>query len=403
MSSENVPLAVDSLVKAYPETKDAPPAVQDVSFSIEEGKFYTLLGPSGCGKSTTLRCVAGLEKTDGGTITIAGRTVSSHEPKVFVRPNDRELGMVFQSYAIWPHMSVYQNVAFPLLAMGRRRPIARRDVRARVLECLERVQLASFSDRLASKLSGGQQQRLALARALAREPKLLLLDEPLSNLDASLRELMRDELRRLQRNLGVTTLYVTHDQSEALSLSNRVAVMEAGRIVQEGTPREIYRRPASSFVAAFVGRTNVLDARIVGDGPDDTSQLETSLGRLHAVCPAGVQNHDNVAVSIRPEDVRLHAAAAASSPNSFVGKVEYRLFLGDRFEYHVAVADEILISIQHPDLEFRRGEEIVVELPINRCAVVSEDHGSNSIDLGSEDDDPVVRPEGIATVLAVQP
>ncbi|MGH2641501.1 MAG: ABC transporter ATP-binding protein, partial [Actinomycetota bacterium] len=213
MSDAEPALVVEDLVKAYAGAGDGQPAVDGVGFRIERGRFFTLLGPSGCGKSTTLRCIAGLETTDRGTITVDGRVVSSHTPKVMVPPDQRGIGMVFQSYAIWPHMTVFENVAFPLRAARRRRHIARTDIRSMVMESLERVRLEGYSSRLATKLSGGQQQRLALARALVGDPSLLLLDEPLSNLDATLREAMRAELRTLQRETEVTTLYVTHDQT----------------------------------------------------------------------------------------------------------------------------------------------------------------------------------------------
>src|SRR5438552_9240906 len=217
---------VSDLVKTFADRRDRVRAVDGVSFQIEEGEFYTLLGPSGCGKTTTLRCIAGLERTDGGQIIVDGKIVSSHSPNVFVPPHKRDIVMVFQSYAIWPHMTVFENVAFPLRVSKQRVP--RSEITRRVEAALALVQLEGYGGRMATQLSGGQQQRLALARALVREPKLLLLDEPLSNLDAKLREHMRAELRDIQRRLGVTTIYVTHDQIEALSMSNRIALMEQG-------------------------------------------------------------------------------------------------------------------------------------------------------------------------------
>src|SRR5437773_8359090 len=260
-------LQVTMLRKTFTTERGGVRAVEDVSFTVEEGQFYTLLGPSGCGKTTTLRCVAGLERTDEGRIVVDGRIVSSHSPNVFVPPHKRDIGMVFQSYAIWPHMTVFENVAFPLRVSKQR--VSRSEISRRVEEALSLVELGGYGGRMATQLSGGQQQRLALARALVREPKLLLLDEPLSNLDAKLRERMRFELRELQRRLRITTLYVTHDQIEALSMSNVIAVMNAGVIVQEGAPREIYLQPKSKFVANFIGSTNQLAgrvARIDGNG-----------------------------------------------------------------------------------------------------------------------------------------
>ena len=380
MSEREIALRVEEVVKTFAGNDGEARAVDGVSFTIEEGRFYTLLGPSGCGKTTTLRCVAGLERTDAGSIWLAGQVVSSHKPRVFIRPDERDLGMVFQSYAIWPHMTVFENVAFPLRAMGRRRRgIPRAAIRERVLDVLEKVQLAGFEGRMASKLSGGQQQRLALARALARDPKLLLLDEPLSNLDAGLRERMRTELRRLQRTVGVTTLYVTHDQSEALSMSNRVAVMEDGRIVQEASPRDIYRRPSTRFVASFVGRTNLMDARVLGPGDGGTLRLETGAGVIHAICPEGTRQSEAASLSIRPEDVRLHAERPpAGTANVLDGRVEYRLFLGESVEYQLLVGRELLLSRQHPDVHLRRRSEVFVEFPVQHCIVVSDEHGSTS-------------------------
>ena len=382
-------LTVTDLVKRYPGADKGANAVDGVSFEIEEGQFYTLLGPSGCGKTTTLRCVAGLEKSDAGTIVLDNRVVSRHSPNTFVRPDERDIGMVFQSYAIWPHMTVFDNVAFPLRAVNEaKRKMRRSEIPDRVREALETVQLGAFADRPATKLSGGQQQRLALARALVRQPKLLLLDEPLSNLDASLRELMRTELRRLQRQVGITTLYVTHDQSEALSMSNRVAVMENGRIVQEARPRQIYRRPATKFVATFVGRTNLLDATIIGKGHGETFCLDTPSGVVEAICPTAIREHDEVSLSIRPENVRLHTERPPeNTPNVFPGRIEYVLFLGESAEYTVMVGRQALISRQHNDVELRRGQDVFVEFPTHHCIVVSDEHGTTPDTTRDPEDD----------------
>src|SRR5262245_6887942 len=236
------------------------PAVDGVSLDIERGEIFTLLGPSGCGKTTTLRLVAGLERPDGGEITLRDRLVASVPRRTFVAPHKRNLGMVFQSYAIWPHMTVLENVAYPLELRGIRRGAARE----RVARVLDLVGLGGLEARQATLLSGGQMQRLALCRALVYEPDLLLLDEPFSNLDAKLREQMRIELRLLQRRLGITVLFVTHDQIEALSLSDRIAVMQGGRVEQVGAPRSLYDRPVSAFVRDFLGQTVVLRGRVDG-------------------------------------------------------------------------------------------------------------------------------------------
>ena len=253
------PLTVDGLVKTFVETagkRGLVHAVNDISFEVPSGTLLTLLGPSGCGKTTTMRCIAGLERPDAGVIRVDGRPVYSSVDNINVGPQMRDLGMVFQSYAIWPHMDVYRNAAFPLQVTRRRRGLSKSDIRDRVMNVLGRVQLENLAQRPATDLSGGQQQRLALARALVMEPSVLLLDEPLSNLDAKLREEMRLELKQLQRRLGITAIYVTHDQAEALAMSKYVAVMNEGRIEQIGRPRDIYERPATAFVASFIGTSN---------------------------------------------------------------------------------------------------------------------------------------------------
>ena len=365
-------LAVDNLHKVFVDRKEHVHAVDGVGFQVESGSFYTLLGPSGCGKTTTLRCVAGLERPDAGTIMVAGQTVSSGERGHFVPPHKRDIGMVFQSYAIWPHMSVFENVAFPLRVA---RGIPGSEIKRRVEEALATVQLAGYESRMATQLSGGQQQRLALARALVRRPKLLLLDEPLSNLDAKLREHMRTEVRELQRALGITTLYVTHDQAEALSMSNRIAVMEGGRIMQEGTPRQIYQRPATRFVADFVGNANFLEATVVGRNELGGMWLDTPAGRLQASCPEGVSIDERVTLSIRPENLRLHRAQPAGAVNVLPGVIEQQMFLGDALDCRVRVGQASLLARQHPIGATRRGDRVFIEFPVELCTVLTESHG----------------------------
>src|SRR5690242_1128795 len=268
-------LRVDSLVKRFSADAERAAAVNRISFSVPKGKLFTLLGPSGCGKTTTLRCIAGLERPEEGTISVAGNPQVDAKRDIFVAPHRRGIGMVFQSYAIWPHMTVYQNVAYALEV--RRTP--RDEVRRRTMEALERVGLAGLAERAAPHLSGGQQQRVALARAIVGRPSLLLFDEPLSNLDAKLRERMRAEIRELQQRLHLTAIYVTHDQAEALALSDTIAVMEAGKILALGSPREIYAAPASRFVADFVGATNIVRGRALGARQaDGTAPVETGFG-----------------------------------------------------------------------------------------------------------------------------
>src|SRR5207244_1215688 len=293
-------LEVRDLVKTYPgarqERHKRVLAVDHVSLDVQEGELFTLLGPSGCGKTTTLRSIAGLETPDEGEISVGGRILFASRTKMRVPANQRGLGMVFQSYAIWPHMNVFQNVAFPLQVLPRNKRPSRSELRKRVERVLAVVKLDHLASRDATALSGGQQQRLALARALVMEPALLLLDEPLSNLDAKLRERMRFELKRLQRELGITTVYVTHDQSEALALSHSIAVMNKGRIEQIGAPREIYERPVNQFVADFIGSTNFLDATVsAADGGAGFYRVRCELGEVKAFAHESLTAADRTA------------------------------------------------------------------------------------------------------------
>src|SRR5689334_6973264 len=274
-------ISIRNLLKFYKSGDDVVRAVDDVSIEVGAQEFFVLLGLSGSGKTTLLRCVAGLEKPDGGEILIHQKLVSSAERNYFIGPEERGIGMVFQSYAVWPHMTVYQNVAFPLINGPRRYSSA--DIKARVTNALELVQLAGLADRPAPFLSGGQQQRVALARALAVEPKVLLMDEPLSNLDARLREEVRDEIKTLAKKLGITVLYVTHDQVEAMALADRIAVMSAGRILQIGAPRELYDRPATRSVGSFLGSMNELQGTASEGGG-----IKTRLGKIHCAIPSGM-------------------------------------------------------------------------------------------------------------------
>src|SRR5262245_21669120 len=249
-------------------------AVDNIDLKVEPGEFVTVLGPSGCGKTTTLRMVAGLEQNSTGRISIGNRVVSDATAGFFLPPDKRQLGMVFQSYAIWPHMTVFDNVAYPLRIRRR----SKDEIRDRVLRTLRLVEMQHYAERPAPALSGGQQQRVAIARALVFEPELLLLDEPLSNLDTRLRAQMGDEFRALQRRLGITTLYVTHDQEEAMALSDRVVVMQAGRILQIGAPEDIYQRPRSEVVAAFFGSPNLLEGKVAQCRSDSNGGFTLRVG-----------------------------------------------------------------------------------------------------------------------------
>jgi iron(III) transport system ATP-binding protein len=366
-------LKVRSLYTEYPSDKGTVvKAAQDVSFDVPEGKLFTLLGPSGCGKTTTLRSIAGLEKPTSGDIEVGGRTVYSSSQRIFVAPNKRNFGMVFQSYAIWPHMNVFQNVAFPLEV----RKLPKKEISERVMRVLAAVQLDHLVDREATKLSGGQQQRLALARALVMEPQLLLLDEPLSNLDAKLRDRMRIEVKRLQRELGLTTVYVTHDQSEALALSHEIAVMSDGFVVQVGTPRQIYETPRNKFVADFVGSTNFIGGTVtaVDDGRGHCL-VSSAFGELKVQPGEGVQKNNTVIISVRPEDVELLETepAAADGDNIIRATVQTKDFLGEYLDFHVKVGDVVLQARAHPSLRTPTGEPIFVRMKAEKCVAIPTD------------------------------
>jgi iron(III) transport system ATP-binding protein len=331
------------------------PAVDRVSFSIETGEIFTLLGPSGCGKTTTLRLVAGLEEPDGGEIRVNGEPVAAPGQGVFIAPDKRQMGMVFQSYAIWPHLTVFENVAFPL----RVRRESAVTIRQRVRQALETVGLAGLDNRGATALSGGQQQRVALARALVYAPSILLLDEPLSNLDAKLREQMRFEIRALQRKLQLTLLYVTHDQTEAMTLSDRIAVVNHGRFEQVGTPVEVYEHPATAFVGEFLGRTVVLEGRVVNIGQSTCIHLSQESGRLFvtsSLCE-GFQNGDQVRIISRPEDIAILPAGEVGL-NQVVATVDEVAYLGDRFEYNVSAAGRCFLLSTAKKARFSPGSRV---------------------------------------------
>jgi len=306
-------------------------AVNDLSFEARAGEFLTLLGPSGCGKTTTLRLVAGLERPDRGEILVGDRPISSVASGLFVPPERRGMGMVFQSYAIWPHMTVFENVAFPLQELR----VPRAETRERVMAMLSTVGLGDLHARPAPMLSGGQQQRVALARALVSNPQVLLLDEPLSNLDARLREEMRFELREMQAKLGITSIFVTHDQAEAMTLSDRIVVMNAGRIEQEGSPEDVYQRPSTRFVMDFLGRANHLPARIVkGDDGSLVAAVEDSDCSMPVGGVGSWSVGEVVLLAFRPEAVE---ARAAERDEAWVGVVRSSVYVSGHVEYVVEI------------------------------------------------------------------
>jgi len=337
--SAKVAVSLRGLWKTYSGSIN--PAVQDLSLDIRDGEILTLLGPSGCGKTTTLRIVAGLERPDAGEIFFGEQSVVMTAKRLFMPPDKRNVGMVFQSYAIWPHMTVAENVAFPLHA----RHFPKNEIRERVMKALELVGLGGFEDRPGPLLSGGQQQRVAFARALVTEPRVLLLDEPFSNLDAKLREQMRIGVKLLQKRLNIAMLFVTHDQIEALSLSNRIALMNFGVVQQQGDPRLLYEEPANEFVRDFVGRTLLFKGKVQSGNP--SGQLAIALegapdcvifGRTYN--PDGMKSGTAVFIGVRPEDVEILPANGATPAGMIGGTTQAALFIGERIEYQVEVAGQ---------------------------------------------------------------
>ncbi|MCW5773356.1 MAG: ABC transporter ATP-binding protein [Rhodospirillaceae bacterium] len=358
-------LDVTGLEVAYAADTGPVRAVDGVGFALRKGEFFTLLGPSGCGKTTTLRSVAGFEAPTAGTIAIAGRTVFDGAGGTSVPVHRRDIAMVFQSYAIWPHMSVAENVAFPLAAAGLRG----RAARVRVQQALDMVGLGALIDRPATQLSGGQQQRVALARAIAKNAALLLLDEPLSNLDAQLREQMRGELAALQARLGTTTLYVTHDQEEALSLSDRVALMRNGRIVECGTPQALYYRPQKLFTARFIGRAELVPCT-VRQRANGTAELDTPLGTVVSRA-AAAEGPRTATLMLRPEHVAI-VPEGADLPNRFPGTVRAAVFLGRVAEYDVELAG-LRLKLQSLSTRLHEpGDRVTLHVPPERCVVIDE-------------------------------
>jgi iron(III) transport system ATP-binding protein len=353
-------VSVRGLTKRYGDVA----AVEDLSLEVKPGELVSLLGPSGCGKTTTLRLVAGFLTPESGEIWIADRCLSS--PGRVVPPERRRMAMIFQSYALWPHMTVAQNVAYGL----RFKPdVPRSDRDRRVREMLRVVQLAGYEMRYPGELSGGQQQRVAVARALVVEPEILLLDEPLSNLDANLREEMRFEIRRLHEAFGITTLYVTHDQAEAMVISDRIAVLERGRVAQLGTGDDLFDRPRTRFVAEFIGRTNLVEGVAVAHDTVARGDL-----RLR-VAGEGLVTGAPVALSIRPHQIALDASAGrATGTNVLSGTVERVSFLGDGIDYHVRVAaSDLVLRVAAPTTARRRaGERVDLHIDPTACVLLAE-------------------------------
>ncbi len=353
-------ISIKGLSKTFGAGEAKFAAISDLSLEIKDNEFVTLLGPSGCGKTTTLRLIAGYIAPDAGTIHVDGRLVSA--PGNVVPPDKRGMGMVFQNYAVWPHKTVFENVVFGLKL--RRVPAAQ--ARHKVAETLALVNLTGLEGRYPNELSGGQQQRVALARSLVVEPKILLLDEPLSNLDAKLRERMRTELKTLQRRTGITFVYVTHDQSEALALSDHIAVIHGGRLQQYGTPREVYLRPVNRLVADFMGLVNLVPGKVI-DVRGGAGRIDLGAIALDIALPGGIAVGENVDVVIRPENIRLAKPGNGAAARA---KITDRTFLGNITEYYAALDSGQTLRVQtHPQQIFAVDEPVAVEIDAAHCSV----------------------------------
>ena len=345
-------LEVRDLVKWFGDDR----AVDGISFTVPRGDFLTLLGPSGCGKTTTLMSIAGLHAIDSGRIRVGDVVYTSPSEGLFLPPEKRDIGMVFQSYAIWPHMTVAQNVAYPLEI----RKLPRPEIDDRVADVLELVGLTDMTDKLATQLSGGQQQRASLARAIVARPRLLLFDEPLSNLDLKLREQMRVELKRIQNEVGITSIYVTHDQSEALVMSDEIIVMSKGRIEQSGNPVEIYSKPANGYVSNFIGVANLLEATVIEAGGGGLGKVELFVdGRtvtLDCRLGHGMERGSKAILSVRPENV--HAEREEPDGPSVAGEVMHTIFLGSYVDCRIRWGSFEWKVLAHPRARLRRGEKV---------------------------------------------
>ena len=342
-------------------------ALANIDLSIPANRIFTLLGPSGCGKTTLLRSIVGLETPDSGEIVIGEEVVWSKEKHIFVPPEKRGLSMVFQTYAIWPHMTVFDNVAYPLQT----RKESKVEIRAKVEKTLRFVQLEGFENRPATKLSGGQQQRVALARALVAEPKVILFDEPLSNLDAKLREETRKELRSFLTELKITAVYVTHDRIEALSLSDLIAVMKDGRMVEIGTPKKIYFDSDHRFVADFIGRANLINGKVAAT-EDSHIIVHSSMGNIACQKSPHASVGDEVTLCIRPEFIKVMEGDATEGTNIFRGRVESLLFVGDAYEGEIVIANTRLVTRIEPTTMVEQGDEVFLSFEPDHCFVLSQ-------------------------------
>lgn len=357
-------IRIQGVSKSYFSAGKTIKALDNVDLTIPANQIFTLLGPSGCGKTTLLRCIVGLETPDTGEIRIGDEVVWSKEKNISISPEKRGLGMVFQTYAIWPHMNVFDNVAYPLQI----RNVPKDVIRQRVAKTLGFVHLEGLEKRPATKLSGGQQQRVALARALVAEPKVILFDEPLSNLDAKLREETRKELRTFLGNLKITAVYVTHDRIEALALSDTIAIMREGRIIEVGDPKKIYFDAKHRFVAGFIGRANLVKATVRAQEGDYTI-VDCELGTI-ACERRDIPTGSEVTLCIRPEFIRI-ARGEGGGKNVVNGRIESLIFVGEAYEVEIRVGNELLLAKIDPDANLRAGSAVNFSLDPAHCLLLS--------------------------------
>lgn len=360
-------ITIRGLTKTYQTEGKTLRALDNVNLTIEANTIFTLLGPSGCGKTTLLRSIVGLENPDSGEICIGDEIVFSSEKNIYLPPEKRGLGMVFQTYAIWPHMDVFNNVAYPLQNQN----VSKDEIKKRVAETLKLVQLEGFENRPATKLSGGQQQRVALARALVAKPKVILFDEPLSNLDAKLREETRKELRSFLSELGITAIYVTHDRIEALALSDTIAVMRSGQIIEKGAPHKIYFSPDSQFVADFIGRANLLEGEILTCN-EKFATVKTAIGEVVALNPHGFTPKERVMVCVRPEFIRLSHTHNEKTHNAFSGKMQHLVFIGEAYEADIKIADTMLTTTVSAREAIKESDEMAICFDAEHAFIVSK-------------------------------
>jgi spermidine/putrescine ABC transporter ATP-binding subunit len=356
-------IAVEHLTKRFGPLA----VVSDIALSIGEGELFTLLGPSGCGKTTLLRLIAGFYGPDEGQIRFNDRVVNA------VPPHERGIGMVFQNYALWPHMTVAENVSYGL----KLRKVASSEIATRLAQVLEKVKLGGLGDRYPGQLSGGQQQRVALARALVLNPQILLLDEPLSNLDAKIRVQVRAEIRKLQKELGITTLYVTHDQEEALTLSDRIAVFNQGKVLQVGPPKALYERPANRFVADFIGINNLVDGKVLSADADKRSvRAETAFGEISAIHDAALKPGDRCVISVRPENIALEGQPGGGV-NRVNGRISFAAYLGNTLRYDVDLGQGVVFKTDvrdpwhHEPLSM--GAAVTLSCPVSSTLAIPAD------------------------------